>query len=854
MHDAQFMPSLVQHIFMDASEQYTFSDLLRQFRVREGFSQQELADKLAVHRNTIGAWERGDNLPRTRPTILELAKALRLCSQDIDQLLRACLRESSQEHQAEEAALSNPPQPFWNVFYRRNPFFTGREELLTHLYQVLHANGAVALTQSYALTGLGGIGKTQTAVEYAYRYRDEYHAVLWATADTVETLVTGFVKIARVLNLPQQNEPDQNIVIQVIKRWLEEHEHWLLILDNADDLSVIPNFFPAKGNGHILLTTRAQAIGTLAENMDVGKMEIDEGTLFLLRRTKLLPKGADLDTATVLDHLSAQAIVYALDGLPLALDQAGAYIEETSCGLVDYLERYKLHHMALLKRRGQTASEYPETVATTWAISFEKVEHMSPVAADLLRCCAFLSPDAIPEEILTAGASKLGPGLEELTHNTFALDHAISILLRYSLVRRIADQRLLTIHRLVQAVLKGEMNGERQRQWAERIVQAVGYTFPNVDMVTWPQCLRCLPQALTCADLIREYHFTFLEATQLLAKAGAYLHDHAQYREAEPLYLQVLAIHQPEQGTAHPDTAHSLNNLGNLYWSQGKYSEAELLYQQALAIRGQVLGSTHPDVAQTLNNLGDLYWIQGQSSRAEPYYKQALAIREQVLGQTHPDIAQSFDRLAKLSWERDKRQAEFLYKRALAIREQTLPSDHPDIAQSLKNLGGIYWSQGRYRETEPFYERALAIDEQTVGPEHPETAQSLKSLGTLYVYQGEYIEAEPLLLRALAIRKRVLGSAHLDVAESLHGLGDLYLYQGRYQEAIALYQQAVAIREPILGSAHPDVVVVQGNAILALLRTRQLLEAARLSTCVLKAVGPMKIVHLFIETWKIRKR
>jgi len=228
---------------------------------------------------------------------------------------------------------STSPKAIWNVPYRRNPFFTGRETLIKQLHDQLTTTKTAALTQSQAISGLGGIGKTQIAIEYAYRYRNEYQYILWVSAASRDVIIAGFVALAGLLALSEKNEQDQNIIITAVKRWLEQYDKWLLILDNADDLIMIRDFLPIESKGHILLTTRAQAVGPTAQTVEVEKMNLEEGTTLLLRRAKVLKSDASLEEAPEEDENVAKAIVMAMDGLPLALDQAGAYIEETGCGL-----------------------------------------------------------------------------------------------------------------------------------------------------------------------------------------------------------------------------------------------------------------------------------------------------------------------------------------------------------------------------------------------------------------------------------------------------------------------------------------------------------------------------------------
>jgi hypothetical protein len=432
----------------------------------------------------------------------------------------------------------------WNVPYRRNPYFTGREEILARLHEQLHANKATALTQPQAINGLGGIGKTQTAVEYAYRFRADYQAVLWASAGSLETLISDFVALAALLRLPEREVADQAVVVAAVKHWLESQEGWLLILDNADDLEMVSDFMPIGDTGHLLLTTRAQFTGTIANSIEVEKMERAEGILLLLRRAKLLAAGDPIEQAKETDRSLAETLVAELDGLPLALDQAGAYIEETGSNLSGYLELYRIRRKDLLGRRSKLRTDHPEPVATTWSLSFQQVELQSPAAADLLRLCALLDPESIPEGILTEGAAVLGPQLKAAAADAFALNEAMEVLRTFSLIRRNAETRTLNIHRLVQVVLQDAMDKKTQKLWAARAVRAVEACFPDATFATWPRCQQYLTHALACAVLIAQYNLTFPEAAGLLARVGHYVREHASYAQAELLFQQALALEE----------------------------------------------------------------------------------------------------------------------------------------------------------------------------------------------------------------------------------------------------------------------------------------------------------------------
>lgn len=588
-----------------------------------------------------------------------------------------------------EAAQERPafPAPFpehWHIPYPRNPIFTGREHVLTQLAAALKTGEATALTQPQAISGLGGIGKTQIAIEYAYQHRQGYQAVLWTLADTREALISGYVQIARQLDLPQKDEQDQELVIEAIKRWFRTQTQWLLIMDNADELPIVREFLPASFRGHILLTTRAQSVGRLAHRIEVETMDRDMGALLLLRRANLIELNATLESASPADIALARVLAEELGGLPLALDQAGAYIEETPSSLSEYQSLYRLHRAELLKARGRLVDDHPEPVATTWSLSFQRVEERNVAAADLLRFCAYLAPDAIPEEIIIGGAEQPGLSIQEIGDNRLALNEAIAALSAYSLIRRNVTEQTISVHRLVQAVLRDSMPVEAQQQWKQRAVLAVNMASPDVQ--DWEACEQWLPHALVCADWIEQEQMKNLEGARLLNLAGYYLNDRARYREAEPLHRRALAICEEKLGATHPDTAVSLNNLAELHRKQGKYEEAEPLYKRALAIREEKLGATHPDTALSLNNLAALYEDQGKYEEAEPLYRRALAIREEQLGADHPDTAMSLNNLAVLYRDQGKyEEAELLYKRALAIFEGRFGTDHPSTQTVQKN-------------------------------------------------------------------------------------------------------------------------------------------------------------------------
>ena len=785
---------------------------LRYERERRGWSQQDVADQVGTTPLNVGRWERGVNVPG--PYFRQkLSEVFEKTLQELDLVPTSADAEKAIETPSSPSvmpAAQDVPASVWNVPYNRNLLFTGREDILSQLREALSGEESpVALTQPQAISGLGGIGKTQTAVEYAYRYRQSYEAVLWARADSADLLRSDFLTIAALLNLPQRNEQEQSLVVKAVLNWFDTHEGWLLILDNADHLETVSEFIPSAGKGHVLLTTRAHSTGTIAQRLEIEKMGTDEGIVLLLRRMKRLKGSAGLESIPESMRKQAQAIVEALDGLPLALDQAGAYIEETGCSLSDYLKFYQSRRKRLLRTRGQSATGHPEPVATTWSLAFEKVEQANPAAAELLRLCAFLHPDEIPEAMMIEGAAELGAILQPVAEDEMELNEAIGELRKYSLIKRDPEKKILNMHRLVQAVIKDGMDKDEERRWAERVVRMVNRAFPDFKTIDnaeiWPKCQYYLPHASLGTELIEQWSIVAIDAAQLLAHIACYLRCQGLYIQAERLHRRALHIAEQVLGPSSHEVADILNDLALVYWGMAKYEEVEPLLQHALLIEEQTQ-ERPADIAEIINNLGILYHMQGKYTQAEPLYQRAISLKEQTLGPRDPALTSTLNNLALLYKLQGKRTlVEPLFQRALAIAEQAFGSNHPDVAMYVSQLGSLYWEKGEYEQAEVYQLQAIEIFEQTVGPEHFYVATSLNELGLLYRDQNKYEQAEPFLQRALTIREKILGPDHHDTARSLHNLGSLYRKQEKFQQAETLLLRAISITERGLGANHPDL-------------------------------------------------
>ncbi|MBO0780190.1 MAG: helix-turn-helix transcriptional regulator [Ktedonobacteraceae bacterium] len=782
---------------------------LRQARELQGWSQQEVAARIdAPGSYYISRWERGITFPS--PLYRErLCTLFGMNAQDLG-LLPPSHVPAPPVDSDDFAASPEPATPLWSVPFLRNPFFIGRDDVLAQVHAYLFPPQPTTHARSLALHGLGGVGKTQLAVEYAYRFADTYRALFWIDAETVESIQASVLQVAEVLALPEWQQADQARMIAAVQRWLATHPDWLMIWDNVDDPAPLIRFFPPCRHGAVLITTQHQTLGTLAVGLELPPLPSEDGLLLLRRRAYLLDVEASREQVqhwarhAPEEYQQSKHLVELMGGLPLALDQVGAYLEETSCSLSDYLHLFQTHRAALLSRRGTALSNHPEPVTTTVSLAFERVAQTNAAAADLLRLAALLAPEPIPENVIVAGAPHLGPTLEPVVADPYQFDLALAALRGASLITIHPERKTLSVHRLVQAVLRDLLAPEEIDRWRERIARMLHATFPPVQPETWPQCEQSVTQVLACFPWLKQMGSRFPEIGELCYQAGSYLLERRRMEEAAPLLEQAVILEEQSPREDARVLLERLEKQAELFWVQSQYEQAEHLLQRVLRLEEQALGKSHPRTAETLSNLGLLYWSQGKYEQAEPLYLQALHHLERDSGESHPQTATTLNNLGLLYYNQGKyEQAEPLYLQALRHRERELGASHPQTANILNNLGALYSHQKKYEQAEPLLKRALAIREQQLGPEHPATATTLHNLATISREQGNLAQAGSLLLRSLAIKEQQLGPEHPDTAFVLHSLAIVRQAQGKHAEAQSLFEQALQIRTRALGPAHP---------------------------------------------------
>jgi tetratricopeptide (TPR) repeat protein len=687
--------------------------------------------------------------------------------------------------------------PIWNLPHLRNPNFTGRGNLLAQLRSALTSGQPAALTQ--AIHGLGGVGKTQLAVEYAYRHAAEYDLIWWVRAEEPAALAADYAALAAPLNLPQKDDPDQRLVVQAVRRELGQRTNWLLIFDNAPGQEAVRPYLPPTATGHILITSRNPHWGEVASLLTVQVLERDESVAFLLKRTGQA------------DEAAAAKLAEALGDLPLALAQAGAYIDATPAPLADYLDLLQSRRTELWDKEHPPPA-YPYTVATTWQISFQRIRQASPAGADLLNLCAFLAPEDIPQDLLTEGAQFMPQPLADAVADLLAFDNTAVILLNYGFVRRIG--KALSIHRLVQAVARDRLPENARNTWAEAAVRLVNSAFPfdSDDVRTWPVCARLLPHALAVAGHAEILQVASEATGRLLNQAGLYLKGRAEFAQAKAAFERALAIWKKQLGPEHPQVATVVNNLGSVLHDLGDLAGARAHFERALVIDEAAFGPHHPNVAIRVNNLGSVLQDLGDLAGARAAYERALAIDEAVFGPDHPKVAIRVNNLGGVLKDLgDLAGARTHFQRALAIDEAVFGPDHPNVAGDLNNLGSVLQDLGDLAGARAHFQRALAILEKQLGPDHPNVASAVNNLGGVLKDLGDLAGARAHYQRALAIDEAAFGPHHPAVARDVNNLGVVLQDLGDLARAQEVYQWALQIFREVLGEDHPFTSQVLGN-------------------------------------------
>jgi tetratricopeptide (TPR) repeat protein len=670
----------------------------------------------------------------------------------------------------------------------RNPDFSGRSTLLKELHETLMTAGTMAVVQAAAVHGLGGVGKTQLALEYAHRYATDYDVIWWVPAEQAVAIPGSMARLARRLGVPEQ--ADQSELLASLWDVLRERNRWLLVYDNAERPRQLDPYRPPGGNGRVLVTSRTPTWGQGAATVRLDVLDRDEAVGFLRRRT------GSADIATL------AALAEALGDLPLALEQAAAYMDETQTSSADYLALYQEHGSEMLALGEPLTTE--QTVATTWKVALDQVQ-ATPAARELLSLCAFLAPDDIPRTLLSEHDYVLPEPLRRTVGRPLALNETISALRRYSLVTVTAET--LTVHRLLQTVVRAALDNQARDAWATAAVLLLRAGFPHSsnDVGTWAECERLLPHVLAVADHGHRLTAESKSVRWLLSHAARYVYSRGQYRQALTLHQQVLAACQQAFGDDHPGTLESMHNLAETHRILGDLQDAHDLFDQTLTARRRVLGDDHPNTLQSMHSLAVTRRNLGDLQGARDMHNQVLEARRQVLDDDHPDTLQSMHSLAGIRRDLgDVQGAHDTNEQLLTIRRRVLGDDHPETLVSMQSLAETLRLLGDLQGARDLFDRTLVARRRVLGDDHPDTLWSMHRLAETRHGLGDVQGARDMHQQVLTARRRVLGDDHPNTLSSMHSLAESRQALGDLHGALELHQQVLAARRRTRGDDHPS--------------------------------------------------
>jgi tetratricopeptide (TPR) repeat protein len=689
----------------------------------------------------------------------------------------------------------------WNLFQSRNPFFVGREHLLNDLHRGFTAKTKPRRRQ--VLIGVGGVGKTAIAVEYAFARHAEYDIVWWIRAETRSMMAIDMGALAARLSQaapPAQDIPD---AWRAAKRLLEQRGRWLLIFDNAQRAEDLTEFLPRNSAGRVLVTSSNMNWEPGSEALLVDRWTRRESLDFLSRR---LAGAGGPGAAEVADKLAA-----ALADLPLALEQATASIEQTQTTPGEYLAEFE-HYWGELLGKGTPVGSYSTAAAMAWELSFRKIAQIDPEAADLLVLCSFFAAGEIPLWIIHEGAHQLPADLGNVAADPSALHNALDTLERFSLAR-ITD-RWISIHGVLGALTQDRLEGKARGEWTMIALRLAASAFPyeSQDHLTWPRCAAALPHVLSAAMHAQRAGLLPGETAELLGKIGRYLLKMANYGEAQSVLELALPLAQSTFGQSSAQAADVANNLGRVLHHKGDLQRAGQMLEWALGIDQNIYGAKDPHWATTANNLAMTLAVSGKPREARAQFERALDIYQSHYPNQHPKIASVMNNLGfVLAQLGDTTGARQRFEQALMISEETSGQTHPQVACIAVNLGDVLKSEKRYEDAQRLYDRALGIDEQAFGGSHPSVARDLSRLGHLSLQRGEHTTAVHHFERALAVAESCFGPDHGQIIAFVNDLGQALKSTEELNRASDCFRRAAHLRQklpsPVDASLENDVML-----------------------------------------------
>jgi Tetratricopeptide repeat len=676
----------------------------------------------------------------------------------------------------------------------RPPLLAGREALLADLDARLTSNEGTE-PRIVALYGLGGTGKTSVAVEYAHRHLAEVGLAWQLPAEDPALLLAEFARLAAQLGAREVVDARDPVasVHGVLAAFPNE---WLLVFDNDPGQQEVQRFLPPAGNGRVLITSQSAA-WPRDWAVEVRVLDTPVAAGFLVKRT------GDPD------ERAAEDLAAGLGGLPLALEQAAAYMTAIGGTPAGYLALFRQRRAELLARGEPTG--YSKTVASTWALAFDRLRQTESGAAavGLLRLLAFCAPEAVPLRLLLQPrpglAGRLGdevvPALAPLLEDPLAASDAIGALRRYSLVTPAADGSV-SLHRLVQAVTADQMPAELARKWQQATAALIEDTIPSDTghPETWPVCAALLPHAQAA----------LADDSKGMARIAHYLGSIGNYAAAHDFHQRVLKARERVLGPEHPDTLTARHQLARWTGQAGDPAAARDLFAGLLPVRERVLGPEHPDTLAARHQLARWTGHAGDPAAAREQLAGLLPVRERVLGPEHPDTLTARHQLARWTGQAgDPAAARDLFAGLLPVRERILGPEHPDTLTARYLLARWTGEAGDPTAAQDLSAGLLPVRERVLGPEHPHTLVTRHQLARWTGEAGDPAAARDLFAGLLPVQERVLGPEHPDTLPTQYELAH---WTGEAGDPAAAREQLAGLLpvfERVLGPEHPDTLTAR---------------------------------------------
>ncbi|KAK5107968.1 hypothetical protein LTR62_000513 [Meristemomyces frigidus] len=644
------------------------------------------------------------------------------------------------------------PKPSYNVPFRRDPHFVERPFLTDQV------RAKLSIPKSRVeLAGLGGVGKSQLAIDYAHELRQQSPNtwVLWIHASNAAQFEQSVRDAVDVLKLHGREEPKVDLLL-LLRNWLRDEGKgkWLIVLDNADDAGFLleqlkrgdevkpaqrrMDYIPVCDHGSVLITTRSrnQALRLVFENdtVNVLPMSVDEAVSLL--ETKLGETGED-----------CRELALALDCTSLAITQAVAYIRERTprCSVRQYhmdMEQSRASRMGLLRREVSLPDQDAEatnSVLLTWQISFEHLYTTRRSAAELLSLMSCCDRLAIPEILLRVSDADEREDFERAS----SFEDDIVALRSFSFVSQTVDAQTWEMHRLVQdATQLWPESQSRLDDVRNRFVHCLYMSFPNGDFENWPMCRTLFPHAKVAMGQQPHDVGTMLEGATVMYRSAWYALELGAMVDGLAMAKAAVRVRSRQLGEEDEQTLSIRALIGWQYRDQGRWNKAEELNVKVVDTRIRALGSEHSNTLASINNLALIYWSEGHLGQAEELGVKVVEARIRVLGSEHPDTLASMDTLVNTYLSQGLYgEAEELGVKVMETMIRVLGSEHPDTLTSMDTLANTYWSQGRYREAEELHVKVVEASIRVLGNEHPDTLGSMFNLAIIYHGQGRWQEA-----------------------------------------------------------------------------------------------------------------